>query len=98
MRRIQLFKLISLCLPLYLLAACGTPSEPININGGDKGYRITCGGAFATTASCYEKAGDLCMNKGYSVVHENSIAPPADANYFWNAAAFETIIKCNNDR
>jgi hypothetical protein len=86
------------CVALCLLAACSTPSEPITLNGGGQGYRITCGGAYSTTGSCYEKAGSICGNKGYTVMHENSIAPPADANYFWNAAAFETIIKCNNDR
>lgn len=78
------------------LVACGTPSEPINLDNGEAGYRITCGGAIATTSSCYEKAGALCGNKGYVVVRENTILPPADANYFWNAAAHETYIKCND--
>ncbi len=81
---------------LGMLAACSTPSEPVTLTDGSKGFRITCGGAYATTASCYEKAGHICGNKGYTVLHENSIAPPADANYFWNAAAFETTIKCND--
>ncbi len=98
MKTTSLIQLVGVCSVLVLLTACSTPSEPINLNDGGKGYRITCGGAFATTASCYEKAGAICTGKGYTVVHENSISPPADADYFWNAAAFETIIKCNNDR
>lgn len=96
MKRTVLVQLPAVVVVLVSLVACSTPSEPTNLNDGSKGYRITCGGAFATTASCYEKAGAICGNKGYAVLHENSIAPPADSNYFWNAAAFETIIKCNN--
>lgn len=94
----KFFNALGAFLMLITLAACSTPSEQVTLNDGTKGYRITCGGAYATTASCYEKAGSICGNRGYSVMHENSINPPSDANYFWNASAFETYIKCNNDR
>jgi len=91
-----LFRLTAIALVCCGLAACGTPSEPVNLDTGEAGYRITCGGAIATTSSCYEKAGAICGNRGYIVVRENTILPPSDANYFWNAAAHETFIKCND--
>lgn len=84
---------------LVLLAACGmtsAPNESVNLaNGEGKGYRITCGGALSSVNDCYKQAGIICGNKGYMVMHEVDIAPPGDSNYFWNAAAHETIIKCN---
>ena len=85
---------IAFCSALCLLAACATPSEQVDLNDGGKGYRITCGGAWSSVSDCYEKAGKLCGNKGYNVVRENDIAPPSDYNFFWNAAAHETMIKC----
>ncbi|HEU0118759.1 MAG TPA: hypothetical protein VFR09_09020 [Alphaproteobacteria bacterium] len=83
---------------LCFLTACGSaaPSETVNLGDGTKGYRITCGGAYSSVKDCYEQAGYLCGSKGYSVVHETDIAPPSDNNYFWNAAAHETIVRCNN--
>jgi len=78
------------------LAACSTPSEHLNMADGTQGYRITCGGAISSKSDCFEKAGALCGNKGYTVIRETDIAPPSDANYFWNAAAHEVLMKCNN--
>ncbi len=96
MVKIRLTEIITLTAVLGALAACSTPSEPVDLNSGLKGYRITCGGAYSTTSDCYERAGYICGNKGYTVVHETSINPPADANYFWNASAHEVIVTCNN--
>lgn len=96
MVKIRLAKLIAITAALGALAACSTPSEIVNLDKDTKGYRITCGGAYSSTSDCYEKAGFICGNKGYTVVHETSIAPPADANYFWNAAAHEVVVSCNN--
>jgi hypothetical protein len=88
-----------LAFTLFLpLAACGTPSEPVNIDSATPGYRITCGGAYSLTSDCYEKAGYLCGNRGYTAIRETDITPPADANYFWNAAAHEVVIKCNSPK
>ena len=88
------FRILTVVFPL-LLAACSTPSEGVNLDDGSKGYRITCGGAYSSTKDCYEKAGYLCGNKGYTVVRETDISPPSDANFFWNAAAHEVLLKCN---
>lgn len=81
---------------IFSLTACGTPSEHLSMADGTQGYRITCGGAISSKSDCYEKAGYICGSKGYTVVRETDIAPPSDANYFWNAAAHEVLMKCNN--
>jgi hypothetical protein len=80
-----------------MLAACGggAPSEGIKLNDNSPGYRITCGGAFSSVNDCYEQAGKLCGAKGYSVVSESDITPPSDSDYFWNAAAHQSVIRCN---
>jgi hypothetical protein len=98
MNRTSLVKIIILGAAYALLTACSTPSEAVNLNDNSKGYRITCGGAYSSVNDCYERAGYLCGSKGYSTVHEEDITPPADANYFWNAAAHELVVRCNTPR
>ncbi|MFY9287568.1 MAG: hypothetical protein WAO98_03600 [Alphaproteobacteria bacterium] len=90
----RLFQFI-LLLSIPVLTACSTPSEMITMNDGTRAYRITCGGPISSVKDCFERAGYICGNKGYTVVRETDITPPSDSNYFWNAAAHETIVKCN---
>jgi hypothetical protein len=78
-----------------MLAACSAPSENVKLNDNSNGYRITCGGAFSTVGECYERAGYLCGSKGYAVISESDIKPPGDSDYFWNAAAHQTVVRCN---
>ncbi|HUY69271.1 MAG TPA: hypothetical protein VMV79_08225 [Alphaproteobacteria bacterium] len=84
---------------IALVACTGSsaPSESIRLNDNTQGYRITCGGAFSSVKDCYEQAGYLCGTKGYSVISESDIKPPGDSDYFWNAAAHQTVIRCNNN-
>jgi hypothetical protein len=98
MNKLNPIKVMGVGLMMGLLAACSTPSESVNLNDNTKGYRITCGGAYSSVNDCYERAGYICGNRGYSTVHETDISPPADESYFWNAAAHELIIKCNTPK
>ena len=79
------------------LAACSTaPSE--TVNGGDgegQSYRITCGGTFSSASECFERAGFICGNRGYTVVRETDIAPP-EGSIFFAPSAHEAIVRCNS--
>jgi len=98
MSKISFTTLISFGAVLGLLAACSTPSEVVNLSDNSRAFRITCGGPVSSTNDCYEKAGNICGNKGYSVVRETDIRPPEDSSYFWNAAAHEVLVKCNTPK
>jgi len=56
--------LIVLCL---LLAGCAS-SSPTYSPDGSKAYSLNCSGAARNWGMCYEKAGNLCKEKGYIVV------------------------------
>jgi hypothetical protein len=88
-------RVLALGAATLFLVACSTPSESMKLNDNSQGYRITCGGAFSSVKDCYEQAGNLCGAKGYTVVSEDDISPPSNADYFWNGAAHQSIIKCN---
>lgn len=49
------------------LGGCAFASETYTPNG-QKGYSVTCSGAAASWANCFEKAGELCGSKGYDVL------------------------------
>ncbi len=80
-----------------LLSACtSAPSETVqSTDGGGSTYRITCGGTFSSPSDCFERAGFLCGNRGYSVVKEIDIAPP-EGSLFFAPSAHEATIRCNS--
>ena len=90
-----LSRIVFVCAIFAGLAACSTPSEKTSLDGGAQGYRITCGGPLSSVSDCYERAGYVCGNKGYTVVRELDIKPPSSSDYFWNPAAHETLVRCN---
>lgn len=53
-----------------MLSACSTTVAPTYTSSGAAGYRINCGGFFGDgdLASCYQKAGETCQEKGYKVL------------------------------
>jgi uncharacterized protein YceK len=58
---------------LVILAGCSSvSSRDIYLPDGSKGYSITCGGFTYSMEKCFEKAGDICGSKGYSI----STTPP----------------------
>jgi hypothetical protein len=56
------------------LTACGSTSvKPTFTASGNEGYQLVCGGFFETgdLSGCYQKAGELCTNKGYIITQTN---------------------------
>jgi hypothetical protein len=52
---------------LLLVSGCATSSETY-LPDGQKGHSITCSGAAQTWGACYEKAGQICGEKGYDIL------------------------------
>jgi len=57
-------------LPMFLvilLTACATAKE-VDIAEGQRGYSIDCSGEGISWSLCYEKAGQICGEKGFEIV------------------------------
>ena len=63
----QFMKLTLPIFPLLLLAACAT-SEEIDIAEGHRGYSIDCSADHLNWSLCYEKAGQICGEKGFDIL------------------------------
>lgn len=48
------------------ITGCATSSSTF-LEDDSKGYRIDCSGIAVPLESCYEKAGDICLEKGYII-------------------------------
>lgn len=57
-------------LALFLLGGCATASKTY-LPSGEQGYSITCSGSALTWGHCFEKAGELCGAKGYTVINKS---------------------------
>ena len=42
---------------------------------GKASYQISCNNMSASLAPCYQKAGEICKEKGYSVINRHADAP-----------------------
>lgn len=51
------------------LSGCATASKTFTANG-QEGYSITCSGSALNWGMCYEKAGDICGQRGYEVLEK----------------------------
>lgn len=49
------------------IASCATSRETFMPDGG-KGHSINCSGTALNWGMCYEKAGEICGEKGYDVI------------------------------
>jgi len=62
-----LFSLVT----LFLLAGCVTVKEVYEPDG-DKAYALNCSDDTGTTWDhCYEKAGEICRESGYTILEKN---------------------------
>ena len=82
---------------VFVLGACTTSSKTYAPEG-QEGYRISCSSIFLTWGSCYEKAGDICGERGY-VIHMKSGGigakmPAGQAAYASSDRSM--IIQCND--
>jgi hypothetical protein len=53
---------------LALLAGCVTSKE-IYLPDGTRGHNISCDGMFASADGCFQRAGEICASKGYTVAN-----------------------------
>ena len=85
-----------------LMAACASSSKTYTPNGG-VGYNIDCSGTARNWGMCYEKAGELCKEKGYDIIHQSGehgnatsgYAGAYNSNIFGSSLHFRTMtISC----
>jgi hypothetical protein len=63
-------KEIMICLAIAIsLSGCATAKKTYTSDGRE-GYSITCSGSALNWGMCYEKAGELCGQKGYEVLEK----------------------------
>jgi hypothetical protein len=53
---------------LAMLAGCVTSKE-IYLPDGAKGHNISCDSIFTSTDGCFQKAGEICGSKGYTIAN-----------------------------
>ena len=61
---VRLFATLTLCLSV---TACATSRETYTASG-EKGHSINCSGMALNWGMCYEKAGEICGEKGFDVI------------------------------
>ena len=52
---------------LAMLAGC-TTAKDVYLPDGTPGYHVSCSTFGASSADCYQKAGEICGAKGYTIV------------------------------
>ncbi|MBU2621702.1 MAG: hypothetical protein KKD92_05235 [Proteobacteria bacterium] len=63
-------KLGVLIIFVVLIGGCATAKQTYTADG-QQGYSINCSGSALTWGMCYEKAGELCGEKGYEVLEKS---------------------------
>jgi hypothetical protein len=65
-----MIKVISaLLLMACIFGGCAT-ARKTHTSDGKEGYVLNCSGSATTWGKCYERAGDLCGEKGYDVMEK----------------------------
>jgi hypothetical protein len=60
-------KIAATLLLIVSLVGCATGKETYTPSG-KKGYTVSCDGAVLGWSHCYEKAGEICKEKGYNIL------------------------------
>jgi len=68
--------LITLLVGIFTIFLGCTTSKEMYLPDGSKGYNISCDGSANSMGNCFQKAGELCGAKGYSVVNREGEAIP----------------------
>lgn len=69
-----------------ILSGCAS-SLPITSPSGKKGHAIDC--SFSSIGDCYEKAGQMCGDKGYKIIDQKN-----KAEGFLSSANKALVIEC----
>lgn len=83
---------------LLLLAGCAS-SKVTHMPDGSIGHSINCSGSALTWNGCYEKAGELCKERGYTVIaggsDETAVVAGNQFGVYGSAAATRSmLVKC----
>ena len=54
---------------VFAVSGCAT-ARKTHTSDGKEGYILNCSGSASTWGKCYERAGDLCREKGYEVLEK----------------------------
>lgn len=78
---------------VLLCSACASSSE-IYTPTGAKGYALNCSGLARNWNMCLEKAGEICGEKGYTILNKNE----EDRQHMQadNSGLFATNVKTRN--
>ena len=57
-------------LAISVLVGCATAKQTYTADG-EKGYFIVCSGTALNWGSCYDKAGEICGERGYVVLEKS---------------------------
>lgn len=60
---------------IFVLAGCATSTE-MYLPEGSKGYNISCDGTMQSMGACFQKAGELCGSRGYTLLDREGEAIP----------------------
>jgi hypothetical protein len=61
---------------LVLLCSCSISSVKQSYSpSGNPSYEISCNNAAGSLGGCYQKAGEICKENGYSIISEHHDAP-----------------------
>ncbi len=82
------------------LAGCAT-ADPVNLANGQPGYAIKCDLGLNGLGQCYQKAGSICLDRGYTLrdwqgnpVTFAAVERSVDDN-FGSLAAKAILVQCN---
>lgn len=77
-----------------MIYGCAT-STPTHLPDGTIGHSIDCSGEMLTWGDCEVKAGEICKEKGYSILTEASdVESSATATYASSSVNRTLLIKC----
>lgn len=62
--------LVILLIGVILVGGCATAKQTYTADG-QLGYSINCSGSALNWGMCYEKAGEICGDKGYEVLEKS---------------------------
>ncbi len=92
-------KCLVVAVGVLVLSGCAS-SRRVYTPHGTQGFSITCSGAALNWGLCYEKAGDLCGARGYTVIEKNgdqgaTLAGNRYGIYGGSVINRNMIIQCN---
>ncbi len=73
---IRIIELFSFIVMLAMAGCTSSPSVKESYGpSGNASYEISCNNMSASLGACYQKAGEICKERGYNVISQHSDAP-----------------------